>query len=414
MLSTFKIRQLPASILFKTFITLLELQMKMATVVPQQSWSRAVIRKNKRSTCYAKSHVSASIRNTAASAAVVALPRQVYTFVQKHFLPVGLASAALLGYCFPKPFLSLSEVGFVRKAIIAVFFLSGLNLRWADIADALSAPVALIYGTLSILLISPLLGIVFAKSMPYLLPQLKAGLTVFACVPTTLSSGAALAQQAGGNAALSVLLLVQTNLLGVLTMPTIIPRVFATEGSLSLSPVAFLLDLCQTVLLPLCLGRTLSMLSSSISQFAAANKPNFSTFSSACIITTVGVQMSKAAGKLEGNVSLFSLIWLAIAAVALHVMLLLLNMGACSILQIGGADDSARQRALRRTVIILSSQKTLPVCVSVVDVLAPSINVPPGLLVLPCVLGHLLQNIIDATLVSKWRANDTVHGRAVV
>jgi sodium/bile acid cotransporter 7 len=332
---------------------------------------------------------------------------RIVSTARANFLPLGLAAGAAAGFLAPAPFAQLEALGFIRSAIALVFFLSGLNLRWADVAAALACPGALVFGCASTLLVSPLLGSAYAFSLPLLPRELKLGLAVFACVPTTLSSGAALAFQAGGNNALSVLLLVLTNVLGVLTMPTIVPFVFTSQSSLSMSPLGFLLDLCRTVLIPLFIGRTLSALSSRTASFASANKPRFSAISNVCIILTVAMQMSKAAGKVQGAVSLNSLVGLVLASVVLHLSFLAMNMSACYLLNFGGNDLETRN-GVQRTLIILCSQKTLPVCVSVVNVLAPVVNAAPGLLVLPCVLSHLLQNLIDAVLVSHWRSREAM------
>jgi predicted Na+-dependent transporter len=45
------------------------------------------------------------------------------------------------------------------------------------------------------------------------------GLTIFMAAPTTLGVGQALVQASGGNAALALLLLVETNMLSIVTMP---------------------------------------------------------------------------------------------------------------------------------------------------------------------------------------------------
>lgn len=55
----------------------------------------------------------------------------------------------------------------------------------------------------------------------------------------------------------------------------------------------------------------------------------------------------------------------------------------------------------RKAVIILTSQKTLPVAVTVISFLdGESYNL--GIIVIPCILCHLCQLVIDGLFVNKW------------
>lgn len=231
--------------------------------------------------------------------------------------------------------------------------------------------------------------------------ELKSGMCIFSCVPTTLSSGVALTQAAGGHAALSLLLVVGSNLLGVLTMPAMVPRIFRSVGGLQISPVAFLMDLVQAVFVPLALGRGLRTVSVRAREAANANKSKFSAFSSVAIIATVAMQMSKASGKVgaAAGVPISTILSVSCFAAGMHCTFLCMNALACRLFRFGRSRGT--EVAVTRAVVILSSQKTLPVAASVVNALSPSLGAA-GLLVLPCVAGHLLQNVIDSVLVSRW------------
>jgi sodium/bile acid cotransporter 7 len=62
--------------------------------------------------------------------------------------------------------------------------------------------------------------------------------------------------------------------------------------------------------------------------------------------------------------------------------------------------------AERKAVIILASQKTLPVAVTVISFLdGESLGgrvLDVGIVVIPCILCHLCQLLIDGLFVSKW------------
>jgi len=72
--------------------------------------------------------------------------------------------------------------------IVVIFFISGVTLKTADIKNALSARAALVYGIVTILVVTPMLGFAIVQ-IPFEPPQFRYGLALFACVPTTLTRG---------------------------------------------------------------------------------------------------------------------------------------------------------------------------------------------------------------------------------
>ena len=57
----------------------------------------------------------------------------------------------------------------------------------------------------------------------------------------------------------------------------------------------------------------------------------------------------------------------------------------------------------RRALVLCGSQKTLPIAVTVLTAMAPMMQGPVGLAVIPCVVSHLLQILLDSSLVQRWR-----------
>ena len=70
---------------------------------------------------------------------------------------------------------------------------TGLNLKRGEAADAFTAWGAILYGLVTILLITPLAGLLTLR-LPLYPKELAFGLTVFCCMPTTLSSAVSLTQ----------------------------------------------------------------------------------------------------------------------------------------------------------------------------------------------------------------------------
>jgi sodium/bile acid cotransporter 7 len=74
-------------------------------------------------------------------------------------------------------------------------------------------------------------------------------------------------QQLGGNVSLALLLTVSSNILGIFTMPFILPHIIAAAGPLTaagglaggaaLDPLPLLVQLCKTILVPTMIGATI-------------------------------------------------------------------------------------------------------------------------------------------------------------
>jgi solute carrier family 10 (sodium/bile acid cotransporter), member 7 len=56
--------------------------------------------------------------------------------------------------------------------------------------------------------------------------------------------------------------------------------------------------------------------------------------------------------------------------------------------------------------VLATSQKTLPIAVAVILQLSTTLGPAVGLAVLPCVLSHFSQVVIDSMLVTYWRKKD--------
>ena len=60
----------------------------------------------------------------------------------------------------------------------------------------------------------------------------------------------------------------------------------------------------------------------------------------------------------------------------------------------------------RRAVVLVGSQKTLPIAVTVLGQLSALLPGPMGIAVIPCVVSHLSQILMDSFLVSWWLKQD--------
>ena len=160
-------------------------------------------------------------------------------------------------WVFPKPGELAASYKLQKLAIIGQFVISGLVLRGSQVVAAIKSPFPVLYGAVSILLLSPFLG-VGLMSLPIQPFEFKIGMTVFCCVPTTLSACVALTTVSNGNVAIALMLAVMTNTLGVFTIPPMLAHAFGSSSiSGSFNQGDMLRSLVMTVLVPLFIGSML-------------------------------------------------------------------------------------------------------------------------------------------------------------
>lgn len=98
------------------------------------------------------------------------------------------------------------------------------------------------------------------------------------------------------------------------------------------------------------------------------------------------------------------LILTAIAlGVGVHMVLLVFNMLVTRTLVFN--KDPKENRAIRKAVVLCTSEKTLPVAVAVMSQLG-GLGSGMAYAVLPCIFSHIIQAVIDSALVSKWNKED--------
>ena len=71
-----------------------------------------------------------------------------------------------------------------------------------------------------------------------------------------------------------------------------------------------------------------------------------------------------------------------------------------------GARLGDRKWEVQRAIVIVASQKTLPVCVAVMPQLPVSVIGEVGLCLIPCIVAHLLQIVLDSMIVGRMVKHD--------
>ncbi|GMH41275.1 hypothetical protein BSKO_09185 [Bryopsis sp. KO-2023] len=317
----------------------------------------------------------------------------------QHFLPLGFFVALVWAMLWPYPGDEISrwKVGNFRLIqtinVCTIFVISGLTLKTADITAALKAYVGFLYGAIMILIITPCLGFGLVK-IPFSTPEFATGLAIFAAVPTTLTSGVTLVTQAFGNGALALMLTVFTNMLGIVTTPFAISLVVNAEN-ISIDTTQLVVKLTLTILIPLLVGKGLREVHVTVQELVTKHKIPLSLISNGSLICVVWQTLSRSQDSIIDQ-HILNILEVLAAAIAMHLIFLVFNFGAVGVLRM-----SERER---KAVLIMASQKTLPVSVTVISFLDESVVGDLGLITIPCVIAHISQLFIDAYIVGKWIA----------
>lgn len=325
--------------------------------------------------------------------------KPLLSFVANNFLPIVLVSGVALGLANPSLGCLVDKYYLSKFSTFGIFFISGLTLRSEEIGAAAEAWPVGIFGLGSILCFTPFFSRLFLQLQ--LQPkEFMTGLAIFSCMPTTLSSGVALTQLAGGNSALALAMTVISNLLGILIVPFSISNFIADGVGVSVPTKQLFQSLVLTLLVPLILGKVFRESFKGLANSVDQKCKLFSMISAIFLSFVPWIQVSRSRSLLLMVKP--SIFFVAIGMGALlHLILLAFNTLAIQILSAvsGGSKSVFAKKQNASALLLVASQKTLPVMVAVVEQLGGAFG-ESGLLVLPCVAAHLNQIILDSFLVN--------------
>ncbi|KVI05061.1 probable sodium/metabolite cotransporter BASS4, chloroplastic [Cynara cardunculus var. scolymus] len=332
-------------------------------------------------------------------------------FAASNFLPLALIGGVALGLTNPSLGCLAHSYHLSKFSTFGIFIISGLTLRSEEVGAAAEAwPVGL-FGLASILLFTPLLSRIVLQL--HLQPQeFVTGLALFCCMPTTLSSGVALTRLAGGNSALALAMTIISSLLGILIVPFSISKLIAGGMGASVPADQLFRSLIVTLLIPLILGKVFRESFKGLADIVDSNRKLLSVVSAILLSLVPWIQVSKSRSLLLMVKPTVFLVAVLMGAL-LHLILLGFNAISIQILCAvsGGSKSVFAKKENSSALLLIASQKTLPVLVAVVDQLGGSFG-ESGLLVLPCVAAHLNQIIMDSFLVSFWNKKEQSLGDA--
>lgn len=115
------------------------------------------------------------------------------------------------------------------------------------------------------------------------------------------------------------------------------------------------------------------------------------------------MQLSVAAGS-NLPLTTIALVTAALVSAGIHLIYLTFNITLSSALSF--SEDGIQDAAIRKAVVLCTSEKALPVTVAVLSQLTAAGGAAVGLAVIPCVMAHMLQIVSDSALVSWWNKRD--------
>ncbi|XP_076946981.1 putative sodium/metabolite cotransporter BASS4, chloroplastic [Bidens hawaiensis] len=342
---------------------------------------------------------------------ILAVVEPLFSFASNNFLPLALVGGVALGLANPIPGCLAYKYQLSKVSTFGIFIISGLTLRSEDISAAVEAwPVGL-FGLASILLFTPNLSRVILQF--HLQPQeFVTGLALFSCMPTTLSSGTALTRLAGGNAALALAMTVTSSLLAIMILPFSISKLIACGLGATVPTEKLFRRLIFTLLIPLILGKAFQESFKGLADFADNNRKLLSVLSVLLLSLVPWMQVSRSRYLLL-MVKPAAFLVAVMMGVLLHLILLSFNAISiqCLCVLSGGSNSIFGKKENFTALLLVASQKALPVLVAVVDQLSSTFG-ESGLLIIPCIAAHLNQIIMDSILVSYWNKNEQSVGNA--
>lgn len=302
---------------------------------------------------------------------------------KKLFLPIGMVAAILLSFACPAIGVWMKKSLGSNLFIVLIFLVCGWRTMFTEMKfDRKFLRNFLLCGIMA-LIISPLLGLGLGKVLR-LDEAAILGLIVISCVPPTLSSGIVMAETAGGNVLLAMMMTVVFNLVGVISMPIIISLSVSGASNIDTNPLKMFLDLVLLVLLPFFIGWC-------VQKFAKLKPPAWTGYiPSSCVILLILGFFSGARDKFLS----YDLKLLLIAAAAS-----ILLRGIFLAVYYYGGKLLKMERADRIAAMFTAGSKTLTIALTMLAI----IGAGSGTAIIPCMVFYALQSVIDSTLAAKLK-----------
>jgi sodium/bile acid cotransporter 7 len=271
--------------------------------------------------------------------------------------------------------------------IILIFFFSGLILDARQTRSGLMDLRGIAAALIIIFLVAPVVAALigaFSLSTGVLI-----GIFLVAVMPTTLSSGVVMTDAAGGNMAQALVITILANGLAIFTIPVTLSLLLELLGGsavVAIDKPAIMIKLGFYVLLPLCVGLVLKLLTKSLT-FRFIYR--LQLLNQLLVLTMVWMGMSQARDAIVSGGASVGIVLLLVFS--FHATLLAAAGLFSWLLKLG--------KGRRESVIFMGGQKTLPLAI----ILQVSLFPQYGLALVVCVLHHMIHLLMDGYLVGKLK-----------
>lgn len=324
-------------------------------------------------------------------------------FSRQWFLPALVISLAV-GFGLTDWVRPIAEIAVLRSSITAfVLFLMGLTLNADSIVRSIRKPGPALLGIGINTFLVPLLAL---PSLWLLSPEMAGGLIVTSLVPSTLASAAVWTRKAGGDDATAMIVSVVTNLACFLVAPLGLWLILGRVTEISARDQ--IISLAVWVVVPMILGQIARRLL--LSRWAAKHQSNLATLAQCGILIMVCFGSVASADRMRspapGQTGSPNRIEFSGETVPTSRT----SMGPAALLAVGGMAISVHllsffvaiavskrlgyEPATQIAVGISGSQKTLMVGLQ--------IALDCGVSVLPMIIYHVGQLMIDTVIVQRW------------
>ena len=172
---------------------------------------------------------------------------------KKLFLPVGILLAVIWSLTAPKAGLFCKEYIGTPAMIIAIFLVSGMQMKLNELKFDRKFIFGIIFGSLFTLAGLSFCGLYAMKLFAWD-NFLLAGLLVMLAAPPTLSSGIVMTKEAEGNMMFSIAITVFFNLIAIFTLPLVLSFLLKAANTGSVDSLKMFKQLVYTVMIPLFIG----------------------------------------------------------------------------------------------------------------------------------------------------------------
>ncbi len=312
----------------------------------------------------------------------------IIDFLRQNWFFVGIAVVIIMSFSLPELGRFVRDYSILNIGIFLAFFITGLTIETSGIGSQLRNYKALFAAMLSSLLFFPIIARILAGMT--LSQEFLIGVCIIAVAPVTVASGVVMTSIGRGNVPLALFICVLGNLLAIFTIPISLSFLLRFEGNVDLPVLKMLFGLMSTVLLPTILGQIVRPF---VKQTVLNLKKPFSIFQQCIVLLIIFNAVASSTNRIiEGGTSI---IILAIFMVFLHLIVLAMNFGISKFIHLDRPSTTA--------FTIQTSQKTLTVSYIV---WAGYFATQYPMALIPAILYHLTQMIIDTIVAERFRLAD--------